>query len=163
MLNPIQHREALLEWVRAKPTKLDLAMCFQVPSGIRWEEKGHDDVWLSGRLKHVFTDLDRRALGSANRRRHLHLDRIVVLHNSPDVGWHAHCQISTPQKLEQRELAELAGRLWLRSLGRYASGAFQQRLFWSEPVVAGHLPYMFGHLSKDTIDWENTLLTCAVT
>jgi hypothetical protein len=162
MLNPIRERDTIMDWVRPLPTALDLAFSLHVPASLRWQEQGWDEQWLSKRLKHFFTDLDRKALGAANRRKHLHLDRLVVLHQSPNVGWHAHCQITTPQCLSQDQLALLAERLWLRSLGPHARGKFQQRLFWCEPVVAGHMPYMLGHLSKDTVDWENTLLTCAV-
>ena len=163
MLNPIRERDTIMDWIRLKPTALDLAFSLHVPGSFRWQEQGWDAVWLSNNLKHFFTDLDRKALGSANRRKHLHTDRLVVLHQSPNVGWHAHCQIATPQRLSQNELADLAERLWLRSLGPHAHGRFQQHLFWSEPVVGGHLPYMLGHLSKDTVDWQNTLFTCAVT
>ena len=163
MLSPLHERDMIIDWVQALPTALDLAFSLHVPTGIRWEEQGWDELWLSKRLKHFFTDLDRKALGAANRRKHLHIDRVVVLHQSPNVGWHAHCQVTTPKRMSQDQLASLAERLWLRSLGSHAVGKFQQRLFWSAPVVAGHLPYMLGHLSKDMVDWENTLLTCAVT
>ena len=124
MLSPFCERETIIDWVYSQPTALDLAFSLHVPASLRWQEQGWDELWLSKRLKHFFTDLDRKALGAANRRKHLRMDRLVVLHQSPNVGWHAHCQITTPKRLSQGQLSSLAERLWLRSLGPHARGKF---------------------------------------
>jgi len=156
MLNPIHHKEVLLEWVRAKQVCLDMAFAVHVPSSETGTGRARDDIWLSQKLSRFFRQLDERIARHGIEK---HVERLVVMHLSPDVGWHAHFQIATPQHMAQQEFADLVKRLWLRSVGGGKRCTMKRRLFWAEEVRAGYLPYMLGHLSIDTVDWENTYFT----
>lgn len=158
MLNPIGHREVLLEWVAQQKVELDLAFSVHIPNAMRFRENGWDEVWLAGKLKPYFATLDRLVMKSYAPA----IQRVVVLHHSHSVGWHAHFQMATPPTWSQPDLAALAYRQWRRTLGAYRHCAFEQQMLWSEPVEAGHMPYMLGHLSIDRVDWENTHFTSPV-
>lgn len=158
MLSPIDQREVLLKWISLQNAKLDLAFCVHVPNALRCKEQGWDEIWLASKLKPYFASLDRLAAKSYEPA----IDRVVVLHISPAVGWHAHFQIATPPTMSQADFAGLAHRQWRRTLGAFRRCAFEQRALWSEPVIAGHMPYMLGHLSIDRVDWENTHFTSSV-
>lgn len=158
MLSPLHHRDILLDWIDEKGVTLDLAFCVHIPNAMRVKEQGWDDIWLAGKLKPYFANLDRLAAKSYKPA----IDRVVVLHNSQSVGWHAHFQMATPSTFSQVDFAALAYRQWRRTLGAYRHCSFEQSVLWSEPVVAGHLPYMLGHLSIDKVDWENTHFTSLI-
>lgn len=157
MLSQVREREMLLAWIASTGISLDLAFSVHIPEALRWKERGWDDIWLSCKLRPYFADLDRLAMKSYAPA----IPRVVVLHHSQSVGWHAHFQMQTPQNWSQVDFASFAYNHWRRSLGAYRNCKFEQSLLWSEPVVAGHMPYMLGHLSTDRVDWENThLISC---
>jgi hypothetical protein len=155
MLNPLREREILLEFIDAKGVRLDMAFCGQIPNAMKFREQGWDDIWLAGKLNPYFATLDKLAAKSYKPA----IDRVVVLHHSHSVGWHVHFQMATPPTMSQVDFAGLAYRQWRRTLGAFRHCAFEQQALWSEPVIAGHMPYMLGHLSIDRVDWENTHFT----
>jgi len=159
MLRPRQHQQVVIDWVGAKQAKLDMAFSVHVPDSATGTGAGRDDIWLSKKLSRYFAGLDERALRRTSQTK---IERLVVLHHSPDVGWHAHFQMATPMHMSQLELLRLAAKLWKRALGPHYNCKVKRRLFWGQPVVGAHLPYMLDHLSINTIDWENTHFTSSI-
>ena len=157
VLSPVRERDEWIEFVEMKPYNLDLAMSWHSPNSLRIAERGWDERWLQMKLLSYFVELDRHVFGAASCRRHT--DRLVVLQHADGVGWHAHGQIRTPKRFSQVEFAELAKSVWLGSLKGHTLGPFGRQLFWSEPAIAGHLPYILKELNRNKVDEENTRLT----
>jgi len=158
VLNPCRERDILLEWIASKNAALETAYCVHIPNSVKWREQGWDDIWLARKLRPFFAKLDLLAARSYKPA----IDRVVVLHHSHSVGWHAHFQMATPASFGQLEFAELVHRQWRRTLGSAWKCALQPHLLWAEPANAGYMPYMLGHLSIDRVDWENTHFTSSV-
>ncbi len=161
----LQLRTATQSWINAQPDQFDVAICLHVPSSLRQDEKGWDDLWLEKKLHHFFKRLDWQVLRSAHRRRKQRIRRMVVLENTPAVGWHVHALLSTQgTPVSTEKLCTMVKLLWLEELGAYQHNWSAPRLAWAERNDGNYGDYLTKHLSASAhneiakIDLGNTQL-----
>jgi hypothetical protein len=158
-------RAAAQKWIDAPSHQFDVAVCLHVPSSLRQDEKGWDDIWLEKKLHYFFNRLDRQVLRSAHRRRKQRIHRVVVLEHAPSVGWHAHALLSSQDTgVGVEKLCNMIKLLWLEELGPYRHDWSAPRLAWAERNDGAYGAYLTKHLSASAhneiakIDLGNTQL-----
>lgn len=156
---------AVVQWIKSIPKDFDVAACLHVPTSLREDEGGWDDIWLEKKLHYFFNRLDRQVLKSAHRRRKQRIPRFVVLETKPSVGWHAHVLLSSQGTgVGTEKLCMMAKLLWLEELGHYRHDWSAPRLAWAERSDGDYGAYLTKYLSASTrneiarIDVENTQL-----
>lgn len=164
-LRDLEYRAAAQKWIATQRHQFDVAVCLNVPSSLRQDEKGWDDKWLEKKLHYFFNRLDRQVLKSAHRRRKQRIPRFVVLETKPSVGWHAHALLSSQgTRVGTEKLCMMVKLLWLEELGHYRHDWSAPRLAWAERNDGDYGAYLTKHLSASAhyeiakIDLGNTQL-----
>jgi hypothetical protein len=141
-------RAAAQNWIDSPVAGFDVAICLHVPSSLRQDEKGWDDLWLEKKLRFFFKRLDWKLFRSAYRRRKQKIRRFVVLENRPSVGWHVHALLSSQDTgVSVENLCDMIKLLWLEELGSYIHHWSAPRLVWAERNDGNYGAYITKSLS----------------
>lgn len=137
-----RHQAAITEWIDNMGENWDIACCWHVPEAMRTAQNGYSAEWLSRQMGAYLNSMRKHAYRHLPRSQRPVLPRFITIEWSEGTGWHAHGLLSTPSHLTAEQMMAMTQEIWMRHVGRFASGKFAKRLVWTEEREGRYAAYI---------------------